>query len=163
MPSFIFHLRFTYRNLRTNGRLAFVGWLGMARYVWLAGNVTVVWICVVLSSGLERNSYTPAGRVREVLLDAYHEVNGAFASLSIARRSGAQEMSKNIISFHFHVLLHGMIHHAPIISRRIHGIPYQLVAVQVAPNWSMSAMPWQGMVATTSQTRQADPRLDKYR
>ena len=27
-------------------------------------------MCVVLSSGLRRNSYTPAGRVREVLLGA---------------------------------------------------------------------------------------------
>lgn len=47
---------------------------------------------------LTARSSTPAGHVREVQLGAYHEVNGAFASLWIAR-SWAQERSKNIISF----------------------------------------------------------------
>jgi hypothetical protein len=51
----------------------------------LAGNV--VYVCtVVLSSGLRRNSYTPADLVREALLGSYHGVNGAFVSLSIAQR-----------------------------------------------------------------------------
>jgi hypothetical protein len=66
--------------------LHFVGWLGMARYIWLALAGNVVCVCVVLSSGLRRNSYTPEGRVREVLLGASHGVNGAVASPSIARR-----------------------------------------------------------------------------
>jgi hypothetical protein len=44
-------------------------------------------MCVVLSFGLRRNSYTPAGRVKEVQLGASHGVNGfsqAFRSRDVA-------------------------------------------------------------------------------
>ena len=77
-------------------------------------------MCVVLSSGLRRNSYTHAGRARFCK---------PFDRDQIATQVEGYKGQKKRL--HFIVLLNGVIHHAPIISYRIDGIPYQLVAVQV--------------------------------
>jgi hypothetical protein len=66
MLSFLFHclLCFIFSHPEICARTALHWWLvGDGEGVWQA-----TWcMCVVLSSGLRRNSYTPAGRVRGVV------------------------------------------------------------------------------------------------